>query len=91
MAPQIILANGPAFNALIGSSIVLQEISFLIPVALLIYRRRSRKYLPEGRAFRLPSAVGWTANIIVVIFVTVTTVFFNFPAFLPTSASTMSE
>jgi choline transport protein len=81
----------PAFNALIGSSVVLQQISFLIPVVLLVYRKRSPQYLPKGRAFTLPSAIGWTANIIVIIFATVTLVFFNFPAFLPTSAGTMSE
>jgi choline transport protein len=83
--------NHVAFNALIGSSIVFQEISFLIPVVMLIYRRRSLKYLPRTRQFATPAAVGWAANIVVVIFSVVTSIFFNFPIFLPTSASTMSK
>ncbi|KIW63200.1 hypothetical protein PV04_10065 [Phialophora macrospora] len=86
----VFVASNTAFNALIGSSIVLQEISFLIPVLLLIYRRRSLKYLPSTRQFSSPAAVGWTANVIVVIFSVITTIFFNFPIFLPTSASTMN-
>ncbi|EXJ68395.1 uncharacterized protein A1O5_08187 [Cladophialophora psammophila CBS 110553] len=86
----VFVASTTAFNALIGSSIVLQEISFLIPVALLIYRRRGPKYLPPTRYFAPPSAVGWIANVIVVAFSLITTVFFNFPVFLPTSATTMN-
>ncbi|ETI19532.1 hypothetical protein G647_09366 [Cladophialophora carrionii CBS 160.54] len=86
----IFVASNTAFNALIGSSIVLQEISFLVPVVLLIYRRRSLEYLPNTRQFATPAVVGWTANIIVVTFSLVTIIFFNFPIFLPTSASTMN-
>ncbi|OAP56145.1 hypothetical protein AYL99_09324 [Fonsecaea erecta] len=86
----VFVASTTAFNALIGSSIVLQEISFLIPVALLLYRRRGEKYLPRTRYFAPPSVVGWTANVVVVVFALVTTVFFNLPPFLPTSANTMN-
>ncbi|KIY02165.1 uncharacterized protein Z520_02303 [Fonsecaea multimorphosa CBS 102226] len=86
----VFVASTTAFNALIGSSIVLQEISFLIPVALLLHRRRGPKYLPRTRSFAPPSVVGWIANVIVVAFTVVTTVFFNFPAFLPTSAASMN-
>ncbi|KIW81502.1 hypothetical protein Z517_04527 [Fonsecaea pedrosoi CBS 271.37] len=86
----IFVASTTAFNALISSSIVLQQLSFVIPVALLLYRRRGPKYLPRTRFFAPPPAVGWIANVIVVAFSLVTTVFFNMPAFLPTSASSMN-
>lgn len=86
-----ILSISLAFNALISSSIVLQEISFVIPVALLLYRKRSPKYLPQNRGFAVSPVIGWTANVIVVVFAIVTTVFFNMPSFLPATASSMSE
>lgn len=91
--PSQTITNDPylAFNALISSSIVLQELSFVIPIALLLFRKRNPKYLPLSREFSVPSAIGWAANVIVVVFGVVTTIFFNFPIFLPVTANTMSK
>ncbi|KIX07668.1 uncharacterized protein Z518_02322 [Rhinocladiella mackenziei CBS 650.93] len=86
----IYVASTTAFDALIGSSVVLQMMTFIIPTAPLLYRRRSEEYLPSNRPFAVPKPIGYTANIIVCCFGVVTIIFFNFPAFLPATGSSMN-
>ncbi|KAH9219667.1 hypothetical protein DL95DRAFT_457333 [Leptodontidium sp. 2 PMI_412] len=78
------------FNALLISSVVLQQISFVIPTALLFNRRRSEEYLPPSRPLKLPNWLGWTANVIVVAMASLFTVFFVLPPFLPVTGSNMT-
>lgn len=80
-----------AFYAIVGSSVVLQMMTFLMPAALLLYRKRSAIYLPPTRPFALSNVVGYSANIVVVLFALLTIIFFNFPAFLPTTTASMSK
>lgn len=80
-----------AFNALIGSAVVLQQISFLIPAILLVCRRRNEAVLPKNRAFALPDAVGWAVNLFAIAFMAVTTIVFMLPSQLPVTASNMSK
>lgn len=80
-----------AFNALIGSAVILQQLSFVIPIGLLLYQKRSKTFLPTKRAFKLPDMLGWIVNVYVVGFTAITTVFFNFPNFTPFDTSSMSE
>ncbi|KAI7769409.1 hypothetical protein LZL87_012850 [Fusarium oxysporum] len=82
--------SNAAFNALLGSAVVLQQLSFVIPTALLLYQRRSETYLPKDRAFRLPSVLGWVVNVWVVGLATVLSTFFLLPPFLPVTAGTMN-
>ncbi|KAH8596947.1 amino acid permease family protein [Bisporella sp. PMI_857] len=84
------MASSTAFGALISTAVVLQQLSFIIPIILLMYRKRSTEYLPSNRAFRVPNVVGWVANTISVIFCLVTSVVFNLPIILPTTASSMN-
>ncbi|KAH8900743.1 putative choline transport protein [Thozetella sp. PMI_491] len=86
----VYLGSETAFNALLASCVVLQQLSFVFPAILLLYQRRSKIYLPDDRLFRLPSWLGYAANIWVVIMTSVLTVFFMFPQFLPVDASTMN-
>ncbi|KEF53879.1 uncharacterized protein A1O9_10281 [Exophiala aquamarina CBS 119918] len=86
----IFLGSSTAFNALVNSAIALQQLSFLIPIALLLYRKRDPEFLPITRAFVLPHGVGLLVNILAVVFTSVTTVFFCFPLILPMTASNMS-
>lgn len=79
------------FNALLISSVVLQQISFVIPTALLFNRRRSEEYIPPSRPLKLPNWLGWTANVIVVAMASLFTVFFVLPPFLPVTGSNMSK
>ncbi|KAK1238256.1 hypothetical protein MKX08_002835 [Trichoderma sp. CBMAI-0020] len=80
-----------AFNAIIGSCVVLQQLSYLMPTILLIYRQRSEEFLPRDRTFRLRAWIGWLVNIWVLIVTSTSMPFFFLPPFLPVSASTMSK
>jgi choline transport protein len=87
----ISLASSAAFNALVGVFSIMQIISFAIPAALLIYRRRSEKVLPRKRAFKVPEAVGWACNVGTIVAAVIETVFFTFPTILPVAGGNMSE
>ncbi|KAM6517510.1 hypothetical protein FSOLCH5_008473 [Fusarium solani] len=86
----IYLGSSVAFNAVAGSSIILQMLSFSIPALLLMLRKRSADVLPPGRFIQLPNWVGWTANMTVVIFSVIEIIFFNFPPTFPTTGSSMN-
>ncbi|KAJ5811900.1 hypothetical protein N7474_008201, partial [Penicillium riverlandense] len=86
----IYLASSTAFNALIGTGLILQQVSFAFPAALLLYRRRSSVYLPPNRFFNL-GAFGWMANVMTVAFGATTLFFYNFPAEMPVKGSNMSK
>lgn len=87
----ISLASSAAFNALVGVFSLMQMISFAIPAALLIYRRRSEKVLPRKRAFKVPEMVGWACNIGTIVAAVIETVFFTFPTVMPVTGGNMSE
>lgn len=87
----IYLGSSSAFNAFIGSGLVLQHISYAFPAALLMYRMRSEEWLPASRSFRLPSWVGWTANAITVGFALLVLIFYDFPPVVPVTGSNMSK
>ncbi|EHK50820.1 hypothetical protein TRIATDRAFT_54405 [Trichoderma atroviride IMI 206040] len=86
----IYLASSTAFNAIIGSCVVLQQLSYLMPTILLIYRQRSEEFLPRDRTFRLRGWIGWLVNIWVIVVISTSMAFFFLPPFLPVSASTMN-
>ncbi|KAK5989381.1 Choline transport protein [Cladobotryum mycophilum] len=77
----IYLGSSTAFNAILSSSVVLQQLSYLMPTALLVYRRRSEEFLPKDRVFRLPDWFGWTVNLWLVALSTILLVFFFFHLF----------
>ena len=83
----IYLGSTVAFNAIIASSVVALGLSYGIPIALLLAGGRSQ--LPE-RAFTLPGWLGWTVNIIGLVYTIVTTVLFLFPPALPVDGTTMN-
>ncbi|KAJ5342271.1 hypothetical protein N7541_011395 [Penicillium brevicompactum] len=85
----IYLASSTAFNALIGTGLVLQQFSFCFPAALLLYRRRSATYLPANRFFKL-GILGWVSNAVTVIFGIVTLIFYSFPSEMPATAGNMN-
>ncbi|OQE43616.1 hypothetical protein PENCOP_c003G06867 [Penicillium coprophilum] len=86
----IYLGSSSAFNAFIGSGLVLQHISYAIPAVLLMYRKRSEIWLPRDRAFRLPSVVGWSVNAITIGFAILVLIFYDLPTVLPVTGSNMN-
>lgn len=86
----IYLGSAVAFNAIIGTSLIMQMISFAIPTVLLMVQKRDSRYLPEDRSFKLPNWLGWLANSVVAAFAVIEVIFFDFPPAIPVSGSTMS-
>ncbi|KAF5536350.1 HNM1-choline permease [Fusarium mexicanum] len=86
----LFLASTAAFNALVGSFLLLQMISFALPAALLIYQKRSSTFLPRSRGFRVPDSIGWICNFGTIVAAVIELVFFVFPLSLPVSALSMN-
>lgn len=84
----IFLGSSAAFNAIVSASVVALTVSYGIPIAVNVMQ--GRRKLPEDRAFKLPSVLGWCANIIGLIYVIITTVMFLFPPDLPVTGSNMN-
>ena len=86
----IYLGSTTAFNAMIGSGLLLQQLSFAFPAALLMYRRRSADFLPASRKFNL-GIFGWVANGLTVVFAILVLIFYNLPFSLPIKPGNMSK
>ncbi|EPE32742.1 hypothetical protein GLAREA_07876 [Glarea lozoyensis ATCC 20868] len=84
----ILLGSSAALNAIISASVVALGVSYGIPIA--INCLQGRRKLPASRPFRLPSWLGWIANLIGLAYVIVTTVLFLFPPELPVTGSNMN-
>lgn len=84
----IFLGSSSAFNAMISASVVAVGVSYAIPPAINCLRGRTQ--LPSSRPFKLPSLLGWAANLLGIAYVIVTTVLFLFPPALPTTAGNMN-
>lgn len=87
----VYLGSTSAFNAIIGTGLTLQHITYAVPAVLLMYRRRSEKILPRDRAFAVPDVLGYVANVVTVITAVLALVFYNFPTTLPSTGANMSE
>ncbi|KAB8342968.1 hypothetical protein FH972_022563 [Carpinus fangiana] len=61
----IFLGSSVAFNAITAASVVALGVSYGIPIAIFVFQ--GRKGLPD-RSFTLPSWLGWTANIIGLVY-----------------------
>ncbi|KAJ9644148.1 hypothetical protein H2199_004016 [Coniosporium tulheliwenetii] len=90
----IYLGSTTAFNALIGVAVVLQQLGFAIPAALLMYRRRAPEYLPHRVGsffthFNL-GVFGWACNAVTVAWAIIVLIFFNFPNAIPVTGLTMN-
>lgn len=82
------LGSTSAFNAIISASVVALGLTYGIPV--LINCMRGRRMLPESRAFVMPEWLAWSANIIGIVYVILTTVLFVFPPDLPVTGDNMN-
>ncbi|PKY07962.1 amino acid permease [Aspergillus campestris IBT 28561] len=83
----IFLGSSSAFNAIVSSSVVMLDISYVMPIAINCIR--GRNMLPE-RHFVLPKLFGWIANMVSICYISITTVLFLFPPSLPVTGSGMN-
>ncbi|KAI1643576.1 amino acid transporter [Daldinia loculata] len=88
-----LLYLGPsvAFSAYAASTTIFLNVSYVIPVVVLLIRGRGvlRQYQAENTYFALGKG-GWALNAVAAVFVIVTSVFFCFPTGLPVSADEMN-
>ncbi|UNI17727.1 hypothetical protein JDV02_004048 [Purpureocillium takamizusanense] len=83
----IFLGSTSAFNAIIAGSVVALDLSYAMPIA--VNCLQGRNTLPE-RKWRLPNWLGWTADIISLAYISLTTVLFLFPPGLPVTGTNMN-
>ncbi|GAA5948583.1 hypothetical protein JCM21900_005181 [Sporobolomyces salmonicolor] len=88
----IYLGSSSALNAILSSSVVFLNVSYCIPIALLLFRGR---HLLRPESFPEPTwtlgpILGPVANSIALAFTVFTTVFFLFPPDLPVTPSNMN-
>lgn len=83
----IFLGSSVAFNAITAAAVVALGVSYGIPIAVNLAQMRRK--LPE-RAFALPEWLGWTVNVIGLLYTVVTTVLFLFPPSIPVTGSSMN-
>jgi len=88
----IFLGSSVALNAILSASVVFIQLSYIVPIALVVFRGRKILDVPgfPPRTLTL-GAFGYVINIFALIFALVTTVFFVFPPAIPvTSGTTMN-
>lgn len=89
----IYLGSNAALQAILSASVVLLQISYAIPVILLLCRGRSTLdsvcFHVGPRHFNL-GKFGYVINLWAIFFAVFTTIFFVFPAELPVSSSSMN-
>lgn len=86
----IYLGSTTAFSAIIGTGLVLQQLTFAIPTALLMFRGRAPQYLPSSGRWNL-GKFGWFVNGVTVAWSALQLVLYNLPLSLPVTGVTMSK
>ncbi|KAI0205836.1 choline transport protein [Astrocystis sublimbata] len=88
-----LLYLGPpvAFGAYVSSCTIFLNVSYVIPVVVLLIRGRSilQQWQTDPTQFALGKG-GYVLNVVASIFVIVTAVFFTFPASLPATSNNMN-
>lgn len=83
----VFLGSSDAFNAITSSSVIALNLSYGIPIAINCAQGRTK--LPP-RSYKLHPILGWTVNIVGLLYVAMTTVLFFFPPSIPVSGSSMN-
>lgn len=85
----IYLGSQVAFNAIIGTSLILMHISIALPLLFLMTSGRPERYLPRKGHWNL-GAFGWVVNFFAVAWAAVILVFYCFPTTNPTTGDAMN-
>ncbi|KAK3177553.1 hypothetical protein K4F52_009695 [Lecanicillium sp. MT-2017a] len=89
-----LLYLGPvvAFSAYVASCVVFLNMSYAAPIIVLAIRGRSvlRKSRTAKTPFKMSGVLGWVVNVVAILYLVVTSVFFCFPTSLPVSTDSMN-
>ena len=83
----VFLGSSSAFSAITSAATIALNLSYGIPIAINCCQGRAK--LPD-RAYRLGPVLGWTANLVGVSYVILTTVLFFFPPVVPATGTSMN-
>lgn len=83
----IYIGNTTAFSAFLSSSLVLNNMTYIMPV--LVNMLQGRKALVPG-PFQLKGVFGWVCNIIMCLWILFTLIFFEFPFVRPITKANMN-
>lgn len=84
------IASTTAFNAILSLTVESLALSYLFPVAMLLYRRiHCPQDLPYG-PWKLPGSLGIVANVLAIIYNGYICIFLLFPPFQPVTADNMN-
>ena len=85
----IYLGSPTAFNAIVGTCMILMHVSIAFPIFFLMLSRRAPEYLPRKGHWNM-GALGWVANFFAVIWAPLVAVFYCFPTTNPTTTGSMN-
>jgi len=87
----IYLGSTAAFNSIVGTALILGQITYAIPAFLKMWRRRAPRFLPEktaGSGFNFNfGLLGWLFDFITVAWAIIILIFYCFPTTNPTTGS----
>ena len=84
------MAIPSAFNTIVSTGEVVEQISFAFPAALLLWQRRDARFLPQNSRYNMGTA-GWLVNSVVVAWTCLVLVIYSLPTVKPVTAHNMSE
>lgn len=91
----VYLGSSTAFNALVSTGIILQQLSFAFPAALMLYRRAKgtlEEVMPSAKTgFKLRYGIGPVVNVLTIIMALLALIFYDLPVVLPVTVGNMSK
>lgn len=84
------IASTAAFGAILSLTVVALNLSYLLPVVAMLYRRIRTPQMLAWGPWRLPRGVGIVVNIISICWIVFVTVFLLLPAMQPVTALNMN-
>ena len=79
-----------AFHTIVSTGLLVEQLSFAFPAALLLWQRRSARFLPQQSRYDM-GAVGWVVNSTVVAWTCLVLVMYSFATEQPVTAQNMSK
>lgn len=85
----IYLGSQVAFNAIVGTCLILMHLSIAIPIVFLMVSGRAQRFLPRKGHWNM-GAFGWLFNFFTVGWSLITLIFYCFPTTNPTTSGMMN-
>ena len=85
----IYLGSTVAFNAIVGTCLILMHLNIAVPIFFLMLSGRNPRYLPKKGHWNM-GMLGWLYNGISVVWAVIVLIFYCFPTATPVTGSTMN-